>query len=351
MVQRMENGRTKQIINKLVDMIENGQSVPLSTGKVAVNKDEAVLMLRELENIVNGELKIYREVNDKRGRIITDAKKEAEDIIHEAEQTASRIRVSKRVSSHGPAVQLSDLNRDDKLALRTANDIYAASLVYTDEMLTEVNDVVAQAYDMIQSQYGRMVEVLEEKAKIIAENKAELMSSLKELSKEERYAQILELGQLLSYELYAERNRVKEAERKGQEQDSDSAFAPEQDDLVDSAFAPEKNDTVDSAFAPEKKLSEKNGIAKEKAVAIDSAFGDDEAILDSAFSGDQIAASKSVDMPKDSALTDEQLTNGSISSNREVTKRSLGGEPQMASKRTADLRKDIPEDASAIESI
>lgn len=206
----MENGRTEQIIDKLVDMIENGQSVPLSTGKVMVNRDEAVLMLRELENIVNGELKIYREVNDRKGKIINEAKQEAENIIYEAEKTASRIRVTKRIPAMSAPFRMEELTKDEQAALRTANDIYAASVIYTDEMLTEVNDVIAQAYDLIHAQYGRMVESLEEKARLVAENKAELMNSLKELSKEDRYSQILELGQLLSNELYNERQKVRE---------------------------------------------------------------------------------------------------------------------------------------------
>ena len=71
----MINGRTSQIINRLINNIENGQSVPLSTGKVMVNKDEMLLMLRELESVVEGELKVYRDVNDRNGKIFTDAKK------------------------------------------------------------------------------------------------------------------------------------------------------------------------------------------------------------------------------------------------------------------------------------
>ena len=44
---------------------------------------------------------------------------------------------------------------------------------------------------------------------MIEANKAELMSSLHELSAEERYSQILELGQLLSNELYIERMKAR----------------------------------------------------------------------------------------------------------------------------------------------
>lgn len=208
----MINGRTSQIINRLINNIENGQSVPLSTGKVMVNKDEMLLMLRELESVVEGELKVYRDVNDRKGKIITDAKKEAEDIIHEAEQTASRIRVTKRVSTIGGGFRADKLDNEDKMALRTATDIYAASLIYTDEMLTEVNDLLSQAYDYVNRQYGRMLSDLEQKANIIANNKAELMTNLKELSREDRYEQILELAQLLSNELYSERQKMKEME-------------------------------------------------------------------------------------------------------------------------------------------
>ena len=211
----MESGRSEVIINKLIDMIENGQGVPLAAGKVMVNKDETSLMLRELKSIVEGELKVYREVNDRKGKIINDAKKEAEEIVYEAEKSASRIRVTKHVSSVGTGFRASDLNSDEKAALRTASDIYAASLIYTDEMLTEVNDVIAQAYDIINNQYGRMVEALEEKAKLVSDNKAELMASLKELSKEERYTQILDLSQLLSLELYREREKARELEKNG----------------------------------------------------------------------------------------------------------------------------------------
>lgn len=205
----MEQGRTEQILERLIDMIENGSGVPLSTGKVMVNKEEATFLLRELQEIVQTELKLYREVTDRRGKIITEAKKEAEEIVYQAEQNASRIRVTKRMSSIDSAFRMDSLDPMDREALRTASDIYAASLIYTDEMLTEVNDVVAEAYNMVQSQYSRVIETLEEKTRMIEANKAELMGSLHELSTEERYSQILELGQLLSNELYIERMKAR----------------------------------------------------------------------------------------------------------------------------------------------
>ena len=225
----MENGRTDQIIEQLIDSVENGQNVPLVSGKVLVNKEETIRLLRELESIVQGELKIYRDVNDRKGKILTEAKKEAELIVAEAEQSASRIRVTKRMSSV-PAFHPGSLEPEDREALRTAGDIYAASLIYTDEMLTEVNDLLADSYDLISGQYAKMVQMIEEKTRIVAENKAELMGNLKELSKEDRYAQILELGQLLSNELYDERKKAKkEAKRENRAEQANQANQKETD--------------------------------------------------------------------------------------------------------------------------
>lgn len=265
----MINGRTSQIINRLINNIENGQSVPLSTGKVMVNKDEMLLMLRELESVVEGELKVYRDVNDRKGKIITDAKKEAEDIIHEAEQTASRIRVTKRVSTIGGGFRADKLDNEDKMALRTATDIYAASLIYTDEMLTEVNDLLSQAYDYVNRQYGRMLSDLEQKANIIANNKAELMTNLKELSREDRYEQILELAQLLSNELYSERQKMKEMEYEDRRNEEKTLPAKEDTDKEDSA----REDVAKESAA--KKSATKKDAVKKDAVYVpeeDSAF-------------------------------------------------------------------------------
>ena len=210
----MQEGRTKDIIEKLIDNVENGQGVPLMPGKVGVNRDETLTLLRELASIVDGELKVYRDITDRKGKILTEAKQEAEEIVAEAERNASRIRVTKRMGRTGQTFNDKSFDMEDAETLRTANDIYAASVIYTDEMLTEVNDVIARAVGIMNDQYAEVMNTLAEKAKRIEANKAELMAGLKELSEEDRYSQIMELAQLLSNELYRERMKKLAAERK-----------------------------------------------------------------------------------------------------------------------------------------
>lgn len=205
-----EKSRTKEIIDRLQGIIDNASPVPLAAGKVTIYKDEVKSLLSELASQIDMELKTYHEVNDRKGKILKEAKKEAEQIIYQAEHSASRMRVSKRATNVAP-LNYDMLDEEERGALGNANEIYAASLIYTDEMLTEVTELIADAYHNIRSDYEIILQVLDEKLNTISENRAELMMGLQEMETEDRGQQILEIGQLLSNELYNERMKQKMA--------------------------------------------------------------------------------------------------------------------------------------------
>ncbi len=195
-----QKGRTEQILERLQEMINNGQG-SLAPGKVSLPKEELSRLVLELSLTMETELKQYRDITDKRAKVLKDAKKQAEDIIYEAEQSASRIRVSGRKTDVAP-VRLMDLTETERRSLDNANEIYAASLIYTDEMMAEMQDVIADAYEKISASYEYVLEDLRQKSEIIVANRQELMADLQSMEKEDRYQQILEIGQLLSEELY-----------------------------------------------------------------------------------------------------------------------------------------------------
>ncbi len=200
-----QKGRTEQVLDRLEAMILNAQGA-LAPGKITVPRDEALMLIRELSSTMQQELKLYRDITDKRAKILREAQKEADDIIYEAEQSASRIRVGGRKTGVAP-VRMLDLREEERRALDNANEIYAASLVYTDEMMAEMEDVIADAYEKISHSYERTVRDLKAKSETIAANRRELMEDLRSLEKEDRYQQIMEIGHLLSQELYIARKR------------------------------------------------------------------------------------------------------------------------------------------------
>lgn len=203
-----ERSRTKEIIERLQMIIDAAPSVPLTTGKISIYKDEVQNLLTELSTQMDMEIKTYHEVNDRKGKIISEAKKEAERIIYEAEHSASRMRVSKHTTGVAP-IDYSMLNEEEQSALGNANEIYAASLIYTDEMLTEVTEMISTAYQNIRGDYEIILQAFEEKMNVINNNRVELMESLQEMDPHDRNQQILEIGQLLSNELYTSRMKAK----------------------------------------------------------------------------------------------------------------------------------------------
>ena len=209
----MENGKAKQLLDRIQDIVGEGQNVPFAAGKVLVNKEEVLEIVEELKTTIDLELKAYHEITDKRSKIIKEAEQEADEIIADAEEAASRIRLSKP-SPLFVDRKVKSLGKQDRQALRTANEIYAASIIYTNEMLMEINETVNQAYNMISMESDRVLESLRKKTEIIENNKKELMEGLMDMKKQERYADILEISQLLANELYYEKNRSKEESHK-----------------------------------------------------------------------------------------------------------------------------------------
>ena len=209
----MEKGKAKQLLDKMQVLIEDGQNVPFAAGKVLVNKEEMLEMI--------------------------EANKEAEDIIVDAEEAASRIRMSKPNPLYVQR-QVKDLNKKDKMALRTANEIYAASIIYTNEMLMEINESVRQAYNMISEETDRVLDSLRQKSDVIEQNKRELMDGLLDMKKQERYADILEISQLLANELYYEKNRFEEEEQKTKKQAEENEMVQWEFDFEDKKEDPIK---------------------------------------------------------------------------------------------------------------
>ena len=216
-MERKINDRAGVLIERMKGEI-NGAKPSTVKGKVLVDKEEMLTLIERLSEVVNAELAEYREVTDKRAKIISDAKLLSDKIKYEAEKDASRIRVSKRRPGEAYPFKMSELDNDEKAALRTANDIYAASLIYTDEMLTEVDHLVNDVYGKIEQEYKRVLDTVNRKIKEISDSKAELTGSLEELSKMDRYAQIMELGSLLSQELYQEKMKADAEEKSKRDQ-------------------------------------------------------------------------------------------------------------------------------------
>ena len=86
----MANG-IEEVISTLYDMIQDAWSLPLGAEKCVVERDKVLDLLDEISNQLPGELKQAKTIVESRNEVITNAKKEAENMMKQAEQRARQL--------------------------------------------------------------------------------------------------------------------------------------------------------------------------------------------------------------------------------------------------------------------
>lgn len=77
-------------------------------------------------------------------------------------------------------------------ASRKAEDIYAASVMYTDEALNHIQTIMEESTEQIRAVQDAMIKDLEEKKQIVRANQLELKSQLQDLVDTEKYLSLIE---------------------------------------------------------------------------------------------------------------------------------------------------------------
>ncbi len=137
-----------------------------------------------------------------------------------------------------------------------AEDVYAASLIYTDNMLEELNDVLASAKEELWEQYARMAHRLDRQAKVLSEDQEEIQQQLGAMAQSGKYLKLIERE---NERLKREQERAQmemeweeeEEEESTQEEDGEEESADEED--TDKADKDREEDTPDNEEEPSAK--------------------------------------------------------------------------------------------------
>ena len=87
----MANNGIEEIITTLYEMVQDAWSLPLGNEKCVVERDKVLDLLDEISNQLPGELKQAKTIVESRNEVITNAKREAENILKQAEQQAAEM--------------------------------------------------------------------------------------------------------------------------------------------------------------------------------------------------------------------------------------------------------------------
>lgn len=177
--------KIEQLIEDIYEFIDSCKMQPLSSTKVIVPKDELYDLLDELRLRTPDEIKRYQKIISNRDAIIGDAEEQAATILADARERTNALidehEIMQQAYFKANAV-IEDASNQAALILQSANydagQIRAGALQYTDDMLAEVERILAHAYETSKANSDRLVESLKVNLDVVVSNKKELCEQL-----------------------------------------------------------------------------------------------------------------------------------------------------------------------------
>ena len=146
------NNNLEELITALYDMIQDAKSVPLSSDKCIIERDRALDMLDDLSAQLPAELKQARTIVQSREELVSQARREAENIIRNAHAEAEKL-VEKEVIYQQTIQKCQEMARANmaeceervRKTEETMAQIKAASFGYVDNSLRQTEETILKA--------------------------------------------------------------------------------------------------------------------------------------------------------------------------------------------------------------
>ncbi|MCI7808221.1 hypothetical protein MR626_02875 [bacterium] len=137
----MSDRNTEDIIGALYDMVQDARSMPLAADKCILERDKVLDMLDEIIAQLPGELKQSRTIVESRNELISQARREAEGIVREAQEKAKQMVTREAIYAEAK-------KRSEDLVGQTQNRINQlrkAGNDYMDESLRQTEEAISKA--------------------------------------------------------------------------------------------------------------------------------------------------------------------------------------------------------------
>ena len=184
------SSKIEQLIDDIEDFIDQCKFKPLSSTHIIVDKGQIDGLLRELRVKTPEEIKRYQKIISNKEAILADAREKAANLINEATvQTNALINeheiMQQAYAQANEVVTLASNQAQEILDTATieANTMREAAMQYTDDMLANVENIIAQAMEGAAFRYEQLMSGLNNCYETVKANRAELfpMAGLEDL--------------------------------------------------------------------------------------------------------------------------------------------------------------------------
>ncbi len=173
--------RIEQIIEEIEEYIDGCKFQALSSTKIVVNKEELEEMLRELRMKTPDEIKRYQKIISNKDAILADAQQKADQIIADAQTKADRIVsesevMQKALEQSNRLIEQTNQQAQEIVdnATNDSNNIRMSAIAYTDEMLDNLEKIMAHTLDSAGTRYTNFINSIQSCYDIVVKNRREL---------------------------------------------------------------------------------------------------------------------------------------------------------------------------------
>ena len=141
----MNERNTEDIIGALYDMVQDARSMPLAADKCILERDRVLDMLDEIIAQLPGEIKQSRTIVESRNELISQARREAESVLKEAQEKAKQM-VTKE------AIYAEAKKRSEELVGQTQErieELRKAGNEYMDDTLRQTEEAISKALEEV----------------------------------------------------------------------------------------------------------------------------------------------------------------------------------------------------------
>lgn len=175
------SSRIEQLIDEIEEYIDNCKPQAFSSTKIIVNKDEIDELLRELRMKTPDEIKRYQKIISNKEAILNDARTKAETLVKEATiQTNQLINeheiMQQAYAQANEVVTMATRQAQEILdnATMEANNVRMSAMQYMDDMLANLENIIAASSQTAASDYETLMGNLNHYHEIIQANRSEL---------------------------------------------------------------------------------------------------------------------------------------------------------------------------------
>ena len=151
------SNNTEDIIGTLYDMVQDARSMPLAADKCIMERDRVLDLLDEIISQLPAEIKQSRTIVESRNELISQARREAEAILRQAQEQANELVVKEEIYKEAK-------KRSEELVAQTQgqiNQLRKACNDYMEESLRRTEETISQALHEVQDTRMKFLAVTE----------------------------------------------------------------------------------------------------------------------------------------------------------------------------------------------